>query len=452
MHIKIKQGLDIPIAGGPTENTVKPLDRPKQIGFSFLHFDDRRFHLRVRQGEEVKIGDPLVHDKECPERFFASPAGGTIAEIQRGEKRRLQGMVITVSPQEEWACFDVKNPETLSRQAICSLLAQAGLFTQIRSRPFNLLASPKQTPRSIFVRAIESAPFQPSAEMQVSDKEREFQMGLRILKKLTDGHVHLVYREGSPCRAFTEAEGVEKHTVSGPHPAANVSVHIHNIDPIRTSNDIVWTTSVLDVIACGSLFLHGKVGLDHIISIAGEAILPSKRGFYRARLGASIAELIADKIDSQRPCRLISGDLLTGDKVLHSDFLQPTHHSLAAIFETEEREFASFFRLGAKKYSASGAYMSGHMNAAKRRWSFTTSQHGEQRACIDGTVYARVMPMNILPLQLIRAILAEDYELAEEYGLLEVDPEDFALPEFVDPSKMPLMEIVKQGIDAITPH
>lgn len=446
-HIKVKRGLDIPMKGAPgihgQAGPVVPLATPKQIGLSCKEFGDIKFRLLVKAGDTVLIGQPLAEDKDVPGRMFVSPAAGVVQEIRRGEKRVLQVVVIDVAPTEEYVANTPLDIEKLSSNELTLKLMEGGLFTAIRARPFNRLAHPHHPPRSIFVKAIESAPFVPQAEMQVEGYAQEFEAGLLALKKLTLGDVHLIYREGSSCKAFTEAKGVKKHTVEGPHPAANVSLHIQNIDPIKKAEDIVWTVHAVDVVSIGNFILHGKIRIDRIVAIGGEAILESKLGLYKARFGHSIGALIDGKIDEKKPCRIISGDVLTGDAVTSHDFLGGAHTVCAAIPESTTREFLSFLRLGKNKYTASGTYLSGHMNQKTHTWPFTTSQHGEERAFMDSSVYEDVLPLKILPLELVRACLAEDYERAEQYGLLGVDPEDFALPEFVCPSKIEMMDIVR---------
>ena len=459
-HIKVKRGLDIPIEAGPEtsgEHTdIGILEKPKQIAYDFTSFENVKLRPLVKAGDMVKIGQPLCEDKDVPGRMFASPAAGVVFDVRRGEKRKLLAIVITVAEHEEYIEKNplAENPAkvgSLSKDALIKELLAGGLFAHIRSRPFNLLANPAKPPRSIFVKAVESAPFLPSAELQVLGKEREFQVGLAALKKLTDGPVHLVFRHDTPCKAFLEANGVEKHTVQGPHPAANASLHINAIDPIKRIDDVVWTVNTLDVIAIGHFLIHGKIATDRIVSIAGEMIVTQKRGYFRARVGHLIEALVAARLVErkdalQQPVRIISGDVLTGDKVELTDFLGFSHTSLCALSDATSRQFLHFFRLGKDQYTASGAYLSGHLNPTTHKWSFTTSQHGEERAFIDGSVYERVMPLPVLPMQLVRALLSQDFELAEFHGLLEVDAEDFALPEFVCPSKIEMMGIVKSGL------
>lgn len=447
-HIKTTKGLDIPIRGKP-EGSVQtlppPHNTPKQISLSLKPFLDTKFKLLVKPGEKVKIGQPLAHDKAHEERKFVSPAAGEVREIRRGLKRRLLDIVIDVASEEEYEENPPLDVDTASREEILQRLLTGGLFAHIRRRPFSRLANPTKVPRSIFVKALESAPFVPPAEMQIEGHEEDFQTGLNALKKLTEGDVHLVYGAGSTCAAFTGAQNVQKHTAEGPHPIANHSLHIQEIDPIKSPDDVIWTVTALDVVAIGHLLNTGRTFIDRIISIAGPGILSNKTGYFKVRSGYPVAPLIADRIE-KGVVRLISGDPLNGKKVDTNEFLGFYHTTFCAIPESVDREFLHFFRLGKDKYSFSRAYLSGLLDNSEREYDFTTSQHGEHRAFIDGTLYDEVMPLSVPTMQLVKAVMAEDLDLAEELGLLSVDGEDFALPTFVCMSKMEMVDIINQGI------
>ncbi len=453
VHIKIKKGLDIPIKGKPSgliqqvilSGEVSPLATPHQVSLNLSRFENIKFRLLVMPGEAIKIGQPLAEDKSCPGRMFVSPAGGLIKEIKRGRKRTLMDIIIQVSSEEEYVHFPHMDIDNASREQIIDRLKLAGLFADIRSRPFNLLANPLQEPKSIFVKAIESAPFKPPAELQVLGYEKEFQQGLNILTKLTKGKVNLVYSKESECLDFKEAKNVQKHTAEGPHPVGNVSVHIQNIDRIITASDVVWTLTAHDVISIGFLFLQDRTLTEKVISIAGPGILSHHVGFFKVREGYPIEALISGRLENG-DLRFISGDPLMGHKVEAEDFMGYGDDVFCVIPENTSREFLHFFRLGNDKYSHSWAYMSGHFNEKDREYDFTTSQHGEHRAFIDGSVYDPVMPLDVPVMLLVKAILAEDFELADQYGILEVDSEDFALPAFVCPSKIEMTEIVKKGL------
>lgn len=454
VHIKITKGLDIPIKGRP-EGKIKPsilgsesaaLMMPAQIALNLRAFEDVKFHVITKVGDSVKIGQPLLEDKLFPNRMFCSPAGGVIKEIRRGHQRRLLDVVIDVAKKEEYLEQKVINLAQASRQEIIEALKIGGLFANIRSRPFNLLANPDRLPRNIFVKAIESAPFVPPAELQVEGHETEFQAGLQALAKLTEGSVHLVYRKGTTCRAFTEAKYVTKHTAEGPHPVGTHSLHIQIIDPIKNADDVVWTCDAYDVVCIGHLLTKGRYFVEKIVSVAGPSILPDRTGYFKVRSGIPVGTLIADRIEKGIH-RFISGDPLMGKKVEIDEFLGYYHFVFCAIPENEDREFLHFLRLGTDKYSFSKAYLSGHLDNTKRLYDFTTNQHGEHRAFIDATLYDDVQPLPISTMLLVKAILAEDFDLAESLGLLNVDSEDFALPTFVCPSKMEMTEIVKNGLE-----
>lgn len=452
VHIKIKKGLDIPIQGAPQGNPEpliasgsSTLFKPKHIALDLKSFDEIKFKVLVKVGDIVKIGQPLLEDKSSPGRMFCSPAAGTISEVKRGLKRSLLAIIVEVAEKEEF--FDHGQlSQTASREQILEKLLAAGLFANIRSRPFNRLADPTKMPRSIFVKAVESAPFIPPAEMQVEEHEEAFQTGLDALSKLTNGKVNLVYRLGTPAKAFTEAKNVEKHTVEGPHPISNASLHIQHIDPIKSPSDIVWTLNAHDVVSIGHLFNTGKTFVERILSIAGPGIIENRTAYIRGRAGLPVNGLISGRVEHGPPLRLISGDPLLGTKVDVEDFLGYDDYAFTVIPENIEREFLHFFRLGGDKYSFSRAYLSGHYDNSKRLYNFTTNQHGEHRAFIDGTLSDEVMPLSISTLLLVKAVMSEDFELAEQLGLLSVDSEDFALPAFVCPSKVEMVDIIKQGL------
>ena len=452
-HIKITKGLDIPIIGKPEGGIktlipggeVSPLVTPSQIALDLNSFEGVKFKLLVKAGDRVKLGQPLVEDKDFPGRVFVSPAGGVILEVRRGLKRRLLDITIEVDPHEDIVQHPPLMFANMPREALIEALKAGGLFAHIRQRPFNFLADPNKMPRSIFVKALESAPFLPSAEMQVMGHEREFQAGLDVLAKLTTGNVHLVHHKNTRLRAFLEAKGVQKHTAEGPHPIANPSVHIHMIDPIRSPEDVVWTVDAHAVVCIGSFVLHGRYFVDRIVSIGGPGILEGATGYFKVREGYPISALISGRI-KKGLVRLISGDILKGRKVEAEDFLGFNDYGFAAVPENTSREFLYFLGIGANKYTFSKTYLSGHFNHLHKDYEFTTNQHGEHRPFIDATLYDEVMPLNISTMHLVKAVLAEDYDLAAELGLLEVDSEDFALPTFVCPSKIEMVDIIKKGL------
>jgi len=450
-HIKITKGLDIPIKGKPNGSVCPLVPRggtsfsPKLMSLNLKPFEEIKLRLLAKPGEAVKVGTPLAEDKNCPGRMFVSPACGVVKEVRRGLKRRLLDVVIEADPQENFQEFPPLNPSHASREEIINRLKAGGLFAHIRSRPFNLLADPHKMPRNIFVKALESALFTPPAELQVEGQESAFQAGLTALSKLTSGQVHLIYRQDCLSKAFLEAKDVQKHTAEGPYPVSNHSLHIEKIDPIRSAEDCVWTLNVRQVVAIGHLLSTGRYFNEKIIGIGGTGILPDQTGYFRVKEGFPISGLLIGRIQKGW-VRLISGDPLLGEKVEEGDFLGFYHDVFCAIPENTHREFLHFFRLGLDKYTFSKAYLSGHFNPSGHEYDFTTNQHGEHRAFIDSTLYDEVMPLRIPTMLLVKAVMAEDFDLAVDLGLLEVDSEDFALPSFVCPSKIEMTDIIKSGL------
>lgn len=448
--IKIKKGLDVPLEGQPSGNAHELVPSgspfpgsPRLLALNLEPYTCR-FHLIAKEGDKVKIGDPIAEEKNCPGRYFISPASGVIKEIVRGDKRVIRNIVIQVDPKEEHKTFALLDPSSSSREALIERMLEGGLFSKIKRRPFNLLADPKQKPRSIFVKALESAPLVPPAELQILGHEKEFQAGLTALARLTDGKVHLVYRAGTACRAFTEAKNVERHTAEGPHPVSNASLHIQEIDPVRAVEDNVWVLNAHDVVCLGALLINGKAHHERVIGIGGTGILSNKTGYFKIRDGIPVSELIAGRL-IPGTLRLISGDPLNGQQLAPSDYLRSDDFAFTVIPEMEEREFLHFFRAGTDKYSFSRAYLSGHRDPSSRNYFFSTNMHGEHRAFIDSSLYDKVQPLKISTMLLVKAVMAEDYDLAQKLGLLEVVPEDFALPAFVCPSKVEMPSIISQG-------
>lgn len=450
VDISIKKGLDIPLEGkpsGPVQKLVAAGEAKEHsapvLALNVESFDCG-FHLLAKAGEHVKCGDPILEKKGSDGVYFVSPASGLIKEIQRGEKRAIRNILIQLDPHQENKTFTPVSIEKASREELVSRLKEGGLFSKISMRPFGILADPRKEPRYILVKAIESAPCIPPAELQVEGYEKQFQAGLNALTKLTKGKVHLVYRKGSSCKAFTEAVNVDKHTAEGPHPVGNASLHIQKIDPIRSVEDCIWTLTAHDVVSIGILLTEDRVHMERVIGIGGNGILQGRTGYFKVREGYPIEALISGRV-AHGNMRLISGDPLNGHQVTVQDYLGFTDYAFTVIPEMSERQMLHFFRLGAGKYSFSKAYLSGHLDNQDRSYPFTTSLHGEPRPFIDATLYDKVQPLDISTMLLVKAVMAEDYDLAETLGLLEVVPEDFALPAFVCPSKVEMPSIIKAG-------
>lgn len=433
VHLKIKRGLNIPLIGDPAGDLQK-LPQPSTVALDLDLFYFLRFSLLKKPGDKVAIGEPIVEDKSCPGRVFVSPASGVIKDVVRGLKRRI--LRLTIHCDQTPCFFDHGTCNAESKDDLLAHLMKGGLFPHISVRPCNRLPSPDVIPDAIFVTAIASAPFAPPPELELQGHEILFQKGLTALASLCP--VHLITR---PESVFLSVSDVETHTAEGPHPISYPSIHIAAIHPIIKNDQSVWTLGVSDVVAVGLLVAEGKYYHHQVLSLAGEGLSESKRGYFKLPRGFPIQDLIAGRCADEK-VRLISGNPLMGTKVEQDEYLKFFDTTFCVLPEpSEKRRFCHFIRPGTKSYTNTRAYFK-----KKKPYSFTTLQHGEERAFVDGGIYEKVMPLNIPVMHLIKAILAEDFELAESFGLLSVAPEDFALPAFICPSKIEMPEIIRRGL------
>ncbi|MCI5051684.1 MAG: NADH:ubiquinone reductase (Na(+)-transporting) subunit A [Simkaniaceae bacterium] len=431
MHIRVKKGLDIPILGKPGHE-LRESRTVNRVALDLTPFPSTRFSLLAHEGDRVKIGQPLACDKSNTNRFFVSPAGGKLVEVQRGEKRRLLKIVIEIDGPEEalnWPALTAN----ASQDEVVERMLETGIFARILKRPCNILANPGQLPNAVFINGAPSAPFSPPPQVEGSD----FIHGLEALKKLCDT-VHLIHPKST---TLPQVDGIQVHTVEGAHPAGNSSLHIFHIAPIKDLRQIYWTLSLHDV-ECLGRAISGEIKTDRLVSVAGEGFDESVRGLYRVREGTSILQLFSQLPENSR---ILSGNPLMGAS---AEYLGLFDDVICAIKRSEGRDLLHFCGLGFNRYTASKTYLSSLFR--KKEFSFTTNQHGEQRAFVDSGYYDRFLPMKIPVSSLIKAILAEDYELAMNLGLLEVAPEDFALPTFADPSNIDMVEIVRKGLSDLS--
>lgn len=413
---------------------------PNTLALDLGHFSYTKFNFILKVGDVVKIGQAIAEDKHLPGRFFVSPASGEIKAILRGEKRKPLKVVIEVTG-EEYFSHTPCDYKKASKEDILKSLADAGLFSHIRKRPSNTLASFK-LPEAVFIKALESAPFVPDPGLQLQGNETFFKEGLNVLAKLTE-KLHLVHHKNCEADAFVNAQNVQKHTAEGPHPVANPSLHIYHIYPLMNLNQCVWTLDVNDVIAVGKLFKEGKYHNTRVITLGGEEFSQENRKYLRVYAGHPVQDLLNENLEG---LRIISGDPFLGEKVEKDGYIGFAHYVLTSIKESQERQPLHFMRLGSGRFTATKTYLSGFFNRKKHPFKFTTHQHGEVRAFIDADVYQNVMPMRIPVMDLVKAVIAEDFEKAMELGLLEVSEEDFALPTFICPSKIEMTNIIRDGL------
>jgi len=438
---KIRKGLNINLAGkaekffgkaGPSElYAVKPGD-----------FHSLVPRLEVKEGSGVKAGSPLFTDKNNPEIRFTSPVSGNVVSINRGERRTIREVVIKAASSMEYESFSEGNPLEMTRDQIIDNLLKSGLWPTIRQRPYNIIATPESKPKSVFISAFDTAPLAPDYDFIVQGAESDFQTGVNALSRLTSGKVHVNVSDEYPASvAFTKARNAQTNFFRGPHPAGNVSVQIQRIDPIN-KGDIIWVVSPQDVISIGRLFTRGVYDASRLVALTGsEGIHPR---YYRIIGGASIKSLVEGNVKKINP-RYISGNPLTGTQVNHGGFVGFYDSQITVLPEGDHYEFLGWALPGFNKYSNSRAFWSWLM--PDRKYTMDTNLNGGHRPFVMTGFYEKVFPFNIYPMQLLKAVLAEDIDQMERLGIYEVVEEDFALCEFICPSKTEIQVIIRNGLD-----
>jgi len=439
--INIKRGLDIPLSG-EAEKVVKTAEPSRYYGIKPIDFQNMRTKLLAREGERVKAGSPLFYNKLQSDVQQPSPVSGKVVEVKRGERRKILEVVIEADSQIEYEEFGTAEPKDLSRDEVVDKLLKSGLWSFIRQRPYSILANPQDDPKSIFISAFNTAPLAPDNDLVVKGEKDNFQRGIDVLSKLTSGTIHLnVNADFPPSEVITKAKGVQLNQFKGPHPAGNVGVQINKLDPIN-KGDVVWYVYPQDIITIGKLFEKGIYDASKVIALTGSEVL--KPLYYRVLRGMSIDPLVKDNV-KEGELRYISGDVLTGNKISSEGYLGFFDDQVTVIPEGNYYEFMGWAKPGFNKYSAGRTFLSALR--PNKKYRLDTNLHGGERAYVVTGEYEKVFPMDIYPVQLIKAIIIEDIELMEKLGIYEVDEEDFALPEFVCTSKTPVQSIVRKGLN-----
>ena len=442
-NIDLKQGLNIPISGTAAQKTKKTIV-PDVIAVKPTDFKGLIPRILVREGDKVMAGSPILADKKNPDILFASPVSGTVAEIVRGEKRKLLEVRIKADAQQEYVDFGVRKVSEMTAQDVKEALLKSGLWPSLIQRPYGIIANPVIEPKSIFISAFATAPLAAVPEFAFKDEIEDIQTGVNALAKLTNGGVHFsLSSENYSGTPLHKIENVIQHVFSGKHPAGNVGVQISHISPIM-KGDTVWTVSLLLVAAIGKLFNTGKYDMTRKVAVTGpKAIDPS---YVDALPGIAMKDLKEFYDNSANDLRFISGDVLTGESVGENGFLGFFDNQVTFLHEGTEREvlgWAKPFRC--KKFSSSHTYFS--WLTPKKTYDMDTNFNGGPRAFVMSDVYSKVLPMDIYPVYLAKACLAGDIDKMEKFGIYEVLPEDLALCEYVDPSKNDIQEMIQKGID-----
>lgn len=451
---KIKKGLDLPITGEP-EQTVTDAEAPRHVALLGADYVGMKPTMHVSEGDVVKRGQLLFEDKKTPGVLFTAPASGTVKAVNRGDRRVFQSLVIELDERERSGAtglgdqvsfegFTGKDVASLSRDTVRALLLESGMWTALRGRPFGRTANPEQTPHSVFVTAIDTAPLAASPEAAVRGREADFKRGLAVLAHLTDGKVFVCKKQGEAIPVPTDGKYRAEEFV-GPHPAGTAGLHIHLLDPVHREK-VVWYVGYQDVLAMGHLFATGELDVGRVVALAGPMVREPR--LLRTRLGVSTDSLVEGQLE-EGEARIVSGSVLSGRQAageIHG-YLGRYDTQIAVLAEDRERAFLGWLAPGKDLYSTTPVFLSAL--TPKRKFDLTTNTNGSDRAMVPIGTYEKVMPMDILPTFLLRAIWAHDVEQAEELGCLELVEEDLGLCTFVCPGKTEWGPILRNVLTTI---
>ena len=442
-HIKIKQGLNIKLKG-EAEKVYASAPLPEVFAIKPPDFTGVTPKLMVKQGDEVEAGSPLFYDKYNERMKFCAPVSGEVIEIVRGEKRKILEIKILADKEISYREFRKADPQSLSRAEIIDVLLESGVWPFIRQRPFHVIANPNDLPKSIFISAFDTNPLAADNDFILHGQGEDFQTGLNAIVKLTDGKVHLnVSADLMPSSEFTNAKGVQINKISGPHPAGNVGVQIHHIDPVN-KGEVVWYLYPQDILMIGRLFNQGRLDATRVVALAGSQVKAPK--YYRTFIGSSLKNILSGNLVGFKN-RIISGNVYTGKQVLPDGFLGFYDTGITVIPEGDEPQFMGWLIPGTEKFSVSRTFTS--WLRPGKEYVLNTNLNGEERPFVITGEYEKVFPFDIYPMQLLKAILVEDIDLMEKLGIYEVAEEDFALCEFIDTSKIDSQKIIRKGLDTI---
>ncbi|MDH3645882.1 MAG: Na(+)-translocating NADH-quinone reductase subunit A [Gammaproteobacteria bacterium] len=444
LQFRLKTGLDVPISGTP----VATIDTGAAVGSVALLGPDYlglRPQLRVTEGDRVRLGQVLVEDKANPAARLTAPGSGTITAIRRGARRVLQTIKIELAgdDEERFASYPSQRFSELERDKVVDNLVASGLWTAIRARPFSRVATPEQSPQSIFVAAMDTNPLAADPVPIIDTDPEAFADGLLIVSRLTNGPLFVCCAHNSTIPT-PASEQIRVATFTGPHPAGLVGTHIHLLDAVGEQKT-VWHVGYQDVMAIGRLFRHGRLDVSRIIALGGPLI--HKPRLLRTRLGASLADLIKGEVGEARR-RVISGSVLSGRHAAGwAAYLGRYDTQVSVLSEGDKREFLGWLAPGSKLFSATRLYLSSLLR--KREFSLNTSTHGSRRAMIPIGSFEQVMPLDILPTPLLKALLVDDRDTARALGALELDEEDLALCSFVCSGKYDYGPHLRRNLDRI---
>lgn len=444
--VKLRKGLDIRLLG--VANKVKTeVPMPKTVSIRPTDFHGMIPKMLVKEGEPVEAGKPVFYDKYNEQIKYVSPVNGTLNAVVRGAKRKILEVVIDVAENQNFEAGSPIDLASMSGEQVKEKMLAAGLWPFVKQRPLDVVADPGNTPKAIFISAFDSSPLAPDFDFVLHGKGKEFQAGLDAISKLTEGKVHLNLSGKAPAdAAFTEAKGVQFNTVTGKHPAGNVGTQIHHIDPIN-KGEFVWAINAQDVAIIGRYFLSGKYIAKRTIALTGSEVKDPH--YFDMIIGGNIADVLDGRITSEN-VRVISGNVLTGDKIEANGHLGFYHNQITVIPEGNEYKFVltkGWLGPGFDKFSNSRLFPT--FLLGNKRFRLDTNTNGEERAFVVTGELEKVFPFDILPMQLVKAAITDDIDGMENLGIYEVAPEDFALCEYVCTTKIDIQDKIRTGLDLI---
>jgi Na+-transporting NADH:ubiquinone oxidoreductase subunit A len=440
-NVKIKRGMDIPLEGKPSTH-IHAISSSTTFAIKPTDFKGLVPKLRIKQGEEVRVGDCLFADKKNDKICFTSPVSGEVVEIVRGERRAITAIKI-LADSAEYKCkeFDTQNYPTKNVDEIKAILLESGLWPFITQRPYGVIADTEVTPKSIHVSGFDSSPLAADLGVSLRGQESQLETGFKILNMLSEGGVYLNLHAKKDNTIYQNIKDVKVSYFDGPHPSGLVGVQINNLDPIN-KGDVVWTIKPQHVAFIGKLFETGKIDFEQNIVIAGSEV--KEPAYYTTRLGASVDSMMNDNYKSEN-VRVISGNVLTGTKIEKDGYLGFFDNQLTVIPEGNQYELLGWlFPSYARPTLSPSLPISKYL---KKTFNVNTNPHGEPRAYVVTGQYEKVLPMDIMPQQLIKAVMAKDLELMENLGIYEVIEEDMALCEFVCTSKINVQQVLSEGLE-----
>lgn len=438
--IRIKKGLDIKLVGD-AEQTTTSVAQSKMYAVKPADFHGITPKILAKEGTKVKAGEALFYSKTDERILFPSPVSGTVTEIVRGARRRVLSMKIEADAKQSFKDFGKHEVADLDEAGVKNHLLASGCWPFIKQRPYDIVANPNQAPKAIFISAYASAPLAADYSYTLQGKEEELQTAITAISKLTIGKVHVSVGANQQT-PFDSINGIELHKVSGPHPSGNVGTQIAKIDPIN-KGEVVWVVTPQDLVVIGELFLTGKFNITRTVAVTGSRIKTPK--YVTAIAGAAISDVVASNIDEENT-RIISGNVLTGTQVDEDGYLGYYDNQITAIPEGNDYDFFGWNRPIFDKISTSRAFTFSWLMPNKK-FDLNTNTNGEHRAFVVTGSYEEVFPLDVYPMQLLKAFMVKDLDEMEALGGYEVAPEDFALTEFICVSKQPHQQIIREGLD-----